>query len=153
MENNATILDKAVKIGIVVGTLIVGLSVAYYLVVYIPQRDKAKVEQQKQEQIAKDMKDSQIVEQQKKEYISKRKSDCMQVYKTEDDKWNNVESYEYVEKIDRCYVLYKSQGRQKDRATCDKISENIRKIDMVDKEIIANLEWVDCMNNLDRKPF
>lgn len=49
MENQPTKLDKAVKISIIVGFLIVGLSIAYYLVIYIPQRDKAKIEQQNQQ--------------------------------------------------------------------------------------------------------
>lgn len=61
MEGQPTKLDKAVKISIIVGALIIGLSVAYYLVLYIPKRDKAKLEQQaqqaeqqKQEQQTKD---------------------------------------------------------------------------------------------------
>lgn len=42
-------MDKAVKISIIVGALIVALSVSYYLVLYIPKRDKAKIEQQAQQ--------------------------------------------------------------------------------------------------------
>jgi len=49
MKNEQTKIDKAVEISIVAGALIVGLSIAYYLVIYIPQRDKAKAEQQQQE--------------------------------------------------------------------------------------------------------
>ncbi|NTW15190.1 MAG: hypothetical protein HGA38_02340 [Candidatus Moranbacteria bacterium] len=49
MQKQPTALDKAVKISIVVGALIVALSIAYYLVVYIPKRDKAKTEQQNQQ--------------------------------------------------------------------------------------------------------
>ncbi|OGI19666.1 MAG: hypothetical protein A3J06_03980 [Candidatus Moranbacteria bacterium RIFCSPLOWO2_02_FULL_48_19] len=50
MENQLTKLDKAVKISIIVGALIVALSVAYYLVIFLPQKEKVRVEQQKQEQ-------------------------------------------------------------------------------------------------------
>jgi len=39
-----------VKISIIAGVLIVALSLAYYLVIYIPQRDQAIEEQQKQAQ-------------------------------------------------------------------------------------------------------
>jgi len=49
MENQTTKLDKAVKISIIAVALIVGLAVAYYLVIYIPQRDREKKEQQNQQ--------------------------------------------------------------------------------------------------------
>lgn len=49
MENNSNKLDKLMKLSIIAGFLIVALSIAYYLVIYIPQKDKAKIEQQKQE--------------------------------------------------------------------------------------------------------
>ncbi|MDD5463925.1 MAG: hypothetical protein PHP62_02160 [Candidatus Moranbacteria bacterium] len=42
MENQPTTLDKVVKISIIMGALVVSLSIAYYLVIHIPQRDKAK---------------------------------------------------------------------------------------------------------------
>lgn len=153
MENQPTTLDRAVKVSIIVGALIVALSVAYYLVIFMPQKERAKIEQQKQDQRATIEKERVVKEQQQKEYVAKRKSDCLQVYKTEDAKWNNVSSYEYVEKMDRCYVLYKNQERQKSKEECNKISENMLKIDMVDKDTIANLEWIDCMNNVSRRPF
>ena len=121
--------------------------------IFLPQKEKVRVEEQKQEQVAKDVRGSEIAEKQKKEYVAKRKSDCLQIYKTEDAKWNNVESFEYIEKIDRCYVLYRSQEPKRSREACDKVAESIRKIGMADEEVIANLEWVDCMNNLSRKPF
>lgn len=54
MENQPTALDKAVKISIIAGALIIALSIAYYLVIFMPQKEKARVEQQKQEQQAKD---------------------------------------------------------------------------------------------------
>ena len=62
MENQPTTLDKAVKISIIAGALIVALSVAYYLVVFMPQKEKARVEQVKQEQQAKDDEKKQVEE-------------------------------------------------------------------------------------------
>ena len=50
MENQPTALDKTVKISIIAGALIMALSIAYYLVIFMPQKEKARVEQQKQEQ-------------------------------------------------------------------------------------------------------
>lgn len=43
-------MDKAVKLSIIVGISIVSLSVAYYLVVFLPQKEGAGVELQRQEQ-------------------------------------------------------------------------------------------------------
>lgn len=50
MENNATTLDKVVRISIIAGALIVALSVAYYLVIFLPQKAKMTLEKQAQEQ-------------------------------------------------------------------------------------------------------
>lgn len=53
MENQPTTLDKAVKISIIAGSLVVALSIAYYLVIFLPQKEKTRIEQQKQEQEAR----------------------------------------------------------------------------------------------------
>ncbi len=42
-------MDRVVKLSVIISALVVGLSTAYYLVVYIPQRDRAKLEQQNQQ--------------------------------------------------------------------------------------------------------
>lgn len=54
MENQPTILDKALKISVTVGALIVALSIAYYLVIFLPHKATQALEQQKQEQQAKE---------------------------------------------------------------------------------------------------
>lgn len=48
MENQITTLDKAVKISIIAGALIVALSVAYYLVIFLPQKEQVRIEFEKQ---------------------------------------------------------------------------------------------------------
>lgn len=59
MENQQTSLDKAVKVSIILATLIFSLSVAYYFVIFLPQKEKLAIEQQKQTQEAKDRKEEQ----------------------------------------------------------------------------------------------
>ena len=54
MENQPTRLDKAVKISIIAGALIFALSIAYCLVIFLPQKEKVRVEQQQQEKKASD---------------------------------------------------------------------------------------------------
>jgi hypothetical protein len=43
-------MDKAVKISIIAGVLIVALSIAYYLVLFLPRKERARVEQQQQQE-------------------------------------------------------------------------------------------------------
>lgn len=165
MDNQPTILDRAVKISIIGGVLIVALSIAYYLVVFLPQKENNRIaEQQKQEQQdgkIEQLKTQELKDQQKREYISKRKNDCLQVYKTEDGKWNNVESYEYDEKYDICFVLYKDQGGT-NPARCKNLMSDLSKF--YDKEggippygmsaqDFMNGEWAACLNGTTRKKF
>lgn len=53
MESQPTKLDKAVKISIIAGALIVALSIAYHLVVFLPKKEATRIELQKQEQETK----------------------------------------------------------------------------------------------------
>ena len=137
MENQTRKLDKAVKISIIMGVLIISLSVAYYLVIFLSQKEKIRVEQRA------------------KEYVAKRKGACLQIYKTENNKWNNVNGYEYNEKLDKCYVLYKSQESQRSGEECNKIKEHMLKTgaDIKNIESIASLFFTDCLNNEYRRSF
>lgn len=57
MENQSTKLDKAVKISVLVGILVVALSVASYFVISLLQKERVRIDQQKQEQQAKEQKE------------------------------------------------------------------------------------------------
>ena len=59
-------MDKAVKISIIAGVLIVSLSIAYYLVIFLPKKEAMRIELQKQEQTMKDQKEAAIKEEQEK---------------------------------------------------------------------------------------
>jgi len=48
MENQPTKLDKAIKISIIAGVLMASLSVAYYLVVFLPKNEAKKTSQEPQ---------------------------------------------------------------------------------------------------------
>jgi len=54
MENQPTKLDKITKASIIVGILIMSLSVAYYFVVFLPQKEKLEIEQQIKEKEEKE---------------------------------------------------------------------------------------------------
>lgn len=59
-----------------------------------------------------------------KEYVAKRKSDCLDIYKTEGAKWNNVSSWNYDESNDSCDVIYKQ--RESERLSQAKCTENLK---------------------------
>ena len=56
----------------------------------IEKQQQIKIEQERQETEAK-------AEQDKRDYIAKRKTECLAIYKTESDKWSNVEGWNYIE--------------------------------------------------------
>jgi hypothetical protein len=49
MENKPTTIDKAVKLSIIAGALMLTLSIAYYLVIFLPNKEATRVELQGQE--------------------------------------------------------------------------------------------------------
>lgn len=54
MENQQTTLDKVMKISIIVGALIITSSLAYYLIVFLPQKETWRMEQQDRDQLLKE---------------------------------------------------------------------------------------------------
>lgn len=164
MENQPTQLDKAVKVSIIVGALIVASSIAYYLDVFLPQKEKIRmVEQQKQEQEDKQVELAKVLDlknQQIKEYAIKKRGDCLQIYKVESDKWNNVEGYEYNEKYDTCFVMYKDQWGKHDSAACRSRYLSLLKVlndestyDGRSAQDFANEDLSDCLQIVTRKKF
>lgn len=59
-------------------------------------------------------------EQTQKEYSAKRKTDCLAIYNTEHDNWNNVRGWRYDESDDECYIRYKNPDTKTD-AECDEL--------------------------------
>lgn len=59
-------------------------------------------------------------EQTQKEYIAKRKIDCLNIYKIESNKWNNVREWHYGEHRDQCFIVYKDPNPKND-AKCDEL--------------------------------
>jgi|GEM_PF-6006785 len=49
MENQQSKLDKAVKISIIAGMLVIAFSAAYYFVIFLPKRDMMKIELERKE--------------------------------------------------------------------------------------------------------
>ena len=110
MDKNKLILPVAIILGCIV------LGGSFFAVQASKQRSIEK--QQEVELQAKSVADQVRAEQDRKEYLAKRKSDCLDIYKTEGAKWNNVNGWRYDDAKDTCYVEYKRSPVKTD-AQCD----------------------------------
>lgn len=61
-----------------------------------------------------------IERQQQKDYIAKRTTDCLAIYKTESDKWNNALDWRFIEADDECRIRYKDPEPKTD-VKCDEL--------------------------------
>jgi len=80
----------------------------------IESSERLKIEEMQQEQKEAELKH----EQEKKEYTASRKSDCLNIYETEDEKWNNVRGWRYDENDEKCLIRYKDPKPKTDKE-CD----------------------------------
>jgi hypothetical protein len=103
-------------IAIVISAVI--LTIGFYAVQYNKQQSierQQALELQEQRMIEKAK-----AEQAQKEYIAKRKMDCLDIYKAESSKWNNVLGWRYSETDDQCFIRYKDPNPKSD-AKCDEL--------------------------------
>jgi hypothetical protein len=77
----------------------------------IEMQQRLELEQKKQESVVQ-------AEIENKKYFASRKNDCLKIYNTENDKWNNIEGWRYSEKDDLCYIAYKD-GEDMTDLECD----------------------------------
>lgn len=86
--------------------------------------------------------------QDKIDYSAKRKSDCLDIYKTEGAKWNNVNGWRYDDSKDVCYIQYK-QTPKKTNAECDKEYKG------ADGKVLPIFfsDWLLCYDGLFEKSF
>jgi len=117
MNNNKLIWPIAV----VISSLILGGSLLFIQINKQNSIEKQKqldVEQEEAKLIQEKEADEAEAEQSQKEYVANRKNDCLDIYKTEDEKWNNIQGWRYDETDDRCYIRYKNPKPKSD-AECD----------------------------------
>lgn len=116
-------LFKGIKITLPVA-IIIGVTV-FSVSFYSVQVNKSKSieRQQRIELEAKNEKEN-------REYVAKRKLDCLAIYKTESDKWNNVKGWNYVEPSDNpfdfgadtCEIIYEN-GKYNENVCSAKLAE------------------------------
>ncbi len=101
---------------IILGCLILG---GFF---YAVQVNKQKsIERQQEAKLEEDKRIAKVkADQDKKEYLAKRKTDCLDIYKTESNKWNNVRGWRFDETDETCYIRFKDP-KPKSAAECDKL--------------------------------
>jgi len=107
-------LFKGIQITLPIA-IIIGVAV-FSISLYFVQVNKSK-SIEKQQQIELEAKK----EKENREYVAERKLDCLAIYKTESDKWNNVRGWNYVEPSDNpfdfgadtCEIIYENSKYNK----------------------------------------
>lgn len=100
----------SLPVTILIACIILG---GFYYVIEINKQKSIEKQQQIELQVK--------IEQDRRGYIAKRKTDCLAIYKTESDKWSNVQGWQYNEPLnkdsnslsfsafesDTCEIIYK----------------------------------------------
>ncbi len=109
-------LDKINKLTLPATILIASVIIGGFIYASQVSKQKSIEKQQQIELQAKTEADQVKAEQDKRDYIAKRKVECLAIYKTESDKFNNVQSWGYNEpytncifNCDTCQIFYKGK--------------------------------------------
>lgn len=88
-------VDKATKLSIIGSMLLVSFSFFYYYVIFLPQKEQARIDQQKQEQLTKELK-----EQKAKNEVEILLNSCLL---DAENKWKNW-GQQLSKKADECRI-------------------------------------------------
>lgn len=112
-------MDKSkliLPISIVIAAIVIG---GFFYAVQANKQES--IERQQQLELEQKQREAEAkADLEKKEYLAKQKSNCLQIYTTESNKWNNVRGWRYDELIDSCYIRYKESTAKTDEE-CDKL--------------------------------
>lgn len=128
-KKEENLLEKVNKLSlpatILIGCVILG---GFYYFSQMSKQNSIEKQQQAEMELKK--------ETDRQDHITKRRAECLQIYKTESDKWNNTQSFRYIEPVehpslfessDVCEITYKEPNK-KSQAQCDKNLEAAKAI-------------------------
>ena len=145
-KNIFRLLKKQKKILLPITILIA--SIIFGGFVYVSQVNEQKyVEKQRQIELQLETERAVVeAKQTQKEYSAKRTKDCYDILTSEMEKWNNVESGDYIEHSDICIIRYKALKPDSEEM-CDKIFPSNSQVSSV-----VGKNWL-CKNGLFSKEF
>lgn len=114
----------AIPLAVVISSIVLGV---FFYAVQINKQDSIEKQQDLEMQYKKEQDNINFVrlqEQEKAEHVQDRRSECLKIYQTESDKWNNTTGYEYVPEDDICYISYTSKKGEWDDVDCDDIGKD-----------------------------
>ncbi len=103
------------KIACLVITLIIGFGYVNFLNTKEANRQNEESKRQTQAYLEADQKK----ESENKKYTADQKANCLAIYKTESEKWNNTTGWRYGEITDTCNIRYRENIPLTD-AECEK---------------------------------
>jgi len=119
--------NKLPKWILIFSLFLIALSMAYHYMIFLPRKEKMKLENEKlkieMEQEQKRIK----LEQEKKEYIAKRKIECQKIYQQKKEKNDRVVGFRYLPLNDVCAIQIFPVLPQGQR-TFQEILENCKKL-------------------------
>jgi len=145
--------EKLTKGILIFSALLVACSLSYYYVIFLPQKEAVRLEQERQEQLAKEEREQQALEQEHKEYVAKRKGECYDIYLQEKKSWNNVKDFSYSEVRDICIVKYKSSEPAKTKDECGEMIKNASEIKSDNLRDMIFDNYFNCLENWFSKEF
>jgi len=102
-------MKKLLVLSSCLSLLIVSLSFAYYFVVFLPQHERARAEQEKVLAEEKKVKEKLQNDQKEREFVAKRKNECYEIYEKERKQWNNTAGNYYDKDTDECIIRYTTE--------------------------------------------
>lgn len=96
-------IDKIVKLSIVGAVLMVGFSAIYYTTVFLPKREEARLEIQREQQDLDQAKEERL----KESELFERRAACRNQFSELDEQFNNVQGTRYDEISNTCIVIYR----------------------------------------------
>ena len=86
----------------------------------------------------------------KREYIASRKQDCLKIYQTEGDKWNNVHGWSYDDFADICEITYDAPNK-KSKEECEQHYKDSIKKFLEEDELasrVAFTAYTQCLDGV-----
>lgn len=117
VENLLNIMDfnkLIIPVSIIIGSLVIG---GFFYAIQVNKQESIEM-QQRLELQSKQTQQTLEDERKQKEYLAERKSDCLDIYTTEDKKWNNIRGWRFDESNELCYIRYKDPKPKTDEE-CD----------------------------------
>lgn len=139
--NEVDVLDKVNRLSLPATILIASIVLGGFYYASQASKQGSIERQQEAERLADKNREDQL-------FITKQKESCLNIYKVEINKWNNVNGWRYDEAKDNCYIQYR-ESIKKTAQQCDVEYKN----EEGDVSPLFFMDWLLCKDGLFEKVF